>query len=151
MPCNYKLYSPEWKTRIVPDIRKRSGDCCEQCGLRNYSVGYRNEDGHFIPTYGNIDHDLAGTGISYPSLMPLTYKEAREFSVEINELCEGENKHIVIVLTVAHLDHDISNNDYSNLRHLCQQCHNRLDVADRKVNRKKNKGVLDLFNFEANV
>ena len=32
-----------------------------------------------------------------------------------------------VVLTTAHLDHDTTHNDLSNLRHLCQRCHLRLD------------------------
>ena len=43
------------------------------------------------------------------------------------------------------LDHDVTHNDYSNLKALCQRCHNRYDVAYRKENRKTNKGVLSLF------
>jgi 5-methylcytosine-specific restriction endonuclease McrA len=32
-----------------------------------------------------------------------------------------------VVLTVAHLDHDIQNNDPANLAALCQRCHLQLD------------------------
>jgi 5-methylcytosine-specific restriction endonuclease McrA len=49
----------------------------------------------------------------------------------------GNAKIIKIVLTVAHLDHDIENNNYTNLRALCQRCHNRHDSANRKKNRDK--------------
>ena len=35
----------------------------------------------------------------------------------------------VVVLTVAHLDHDTTNNDDSNLAALCQRCHLRHDAA----------------------
>lgn len=28
-----------------------------------------------------------------------------------------------VVLTIAHLDHDTTNNDFSNLRAYCQKCH----------------------------
>ena len=45
-------------------------------------------------------------------------------------------KTILIVLTVAHLDHDPANNDLDNLRALCQRCHNRHDAKDRAKNRK---------------
>ncbi len=50
-----------------------------------------------------------------------------------------------VVLTIAHLDHDVNNNDFSNLKALCQRCHNRYDIEFRKENRKNNKGVLSLF------
>lgn len=35
----------------------------------------------------------------------------------------------IVVLTVAHLDHDTSNNDYSNLAAWCQRCHLTYDAT----------------------
>jgi len=37
------------------------------------------------------------------------------------------------VLTVAHLDHDETNHDWSNLRAMCQGCHNRYDSEHRRA------------------
>lgn len=37
----------------------------------------------------------------------------------------------LVVLTVAHLDHDPSNCDRGNLRALCQKCHNGYDAKHR--------------------
>jgi hypothetical protein len=42
---------------------------------------------------------------------------------------------ILVVLTIAHLDHDPTNNDPQNLRALCQLCHNRYDAPHRAANR----------------
>lgn len=39
-----------------------------------------------------------------------------------------------VVLTIAHLDHDLSRNDDANLRALCQRCHNRYDIEHRQAN-----------------
>ena len=39
-----------------------------------------------------------------------------------------------VVLTTAHLDHDTTHNDMSNLRHLCQRCHLRLDSEHHRRN-----------------
>lgn len=36
----------------------------------------------------------------------------------------------VVVLTIAHLDHDETNNDHGNLRALCQRCHLQHDRSD---------------------
>ena len=36
-----------------------------------------------------------------------------------------------VVLTTAHLDHDPSNNNLSNLRSWCQLCHNTYDAPTR--------------------
>jgi len=148
MPILYSTYSKDWKTVIVPAIRERSGNCCEMCGVRNYSVGYRDLYGNFIPDHGNVVHDLAGEGLSHPSLEPISYSEARMFRDWNNEMDAEEQatrRWIVIVLTVAHLDHDISNNDYSNLSHLCQYDHLNYDQYHHKETRKRNKGILTLF------
>lgn len=40
-----------------------------------------------------------------------------------------------VVLTVAHLDHDPTNNKHDNLRAMCQRCHNRYDAEHRKQTR----------------
>ena len=135
MPIDYKNYPPNWKTEIRPEIMKRSNSRCEFCGVKHYSVG--NWDGtSFIPTAGNIIHDKAGDG-------KLSYKEARELVKHCNESCDDNL--IVIVLTIAHLDHDVTNNDYSNLKALCQRCHNKYDARYRVQNRKAKKGQIKLF------
>jgi hypothetical protein len=40
----------------------------------------------------------------------------------------------MVVLTVAHLDHQPENCDDDNLRALCQRCHNRYDQKHRQKN-----------------
>lgn len=42
-----------------------------------------------------------------------------------------------VVLTVAHLDHDPTNNDPANLRAWCQRCHNTYDAPHRAENRRR--------------
>lgn len=58
----------------------------------------------------------------------------------------------VVVLTVAHLDHTPENCDDSNLRALCQRCHNRYDQPHRRKNasatRREKKGNGELFTRE---
>jgi hypothetical protein len=46
-----------------------------------------------------------------------------------------------VVLTVAHLDHDPTNNDATNLRALCQRCHNRYDAPMRRAGIKARKNA----------
>lgn len=135
MPIDYKKYPENWKTEIRPAILSRAKNRCEFCGVKNYSVGSWNGE-RFIPTVGNMTHDAAGNG-------ELSYQEARQLVMHCNEFCD--DKLIVVVLTIAHLNHDVSNNDYSNLKALCQRCHNRHDVGFRKENRKINKGIITLF------
>lgn len=40
----------------------------------------------------------------------------------------------IVVLTVAHRDHDPENNDRANLSHWCQRCHNAHDAPKRRAN-----------------
>ncbi len=43
-----------------------------------------------------------------------------------------------VVLTIAHLDQDITNNAYKNLAALCQRCHNRFGMPHRIRHRHEN-------------
>lgn len=47
-------------------------------------------------------------------------------------------KEVKIILTIAHLDHTPENCDPSNLRALCQRCHNTYDAEHRKQTRRTN-------------
>lgn len=64
---------------------------------------------------------------------------------------DGVSYPVRIVLTVAHLDHTPENCDPSNLRALCQRCHNRYDAEHRKQTRshtlaeKKDKSLTIKF------
>jgi 5-methylcytosine-specific restriction endonuclease McrA len=56
------------------------------------------------------------------------------------EIClPDEYNSIMIVLTTAHLDHNPTNCDYSNLKAMCQRCHNRYDISHRKQTRQATK------------
>lgn len=44
-----------------------------------------------------------------------------------------------VVLTVTHLDQDPTNNRESNLKALCQRCHNRLDGPHRRRHAAKTR------------
>src|SRR5690606_24615649 len=138
MPIGYKKYPSNWKTEIVPKIKARENNRCAFRGVKNYSVGYRNGT-EFIPTWGNEYQDKAGKG-------ELTYKEARDLVKHCNEC--GDDNLIIIVLTVAHLDHDITNNELSNLKALCQKCHLDYDKEHHRKNRRetisKKKGLVEL-------
>lgn len=148
MPIDYKKYPSNWLTEIRPRILARDKNRCVKCGLNNYSVGQRNKEGRFIPSAGNVIWDLAGQGLSL-SLKPLTYKEARDLAIYSNDNLEwdwdNESKYIVIVLTVAHYDQDINNNEDSNLGSLCQYCHLTHDRKYRKQNKDNKYGQLILF------
>jgi hypothetical protein len=64
------------------------------------------------------------------------------------EIClRDESNAIRVVLTVAHLDHQPENCDYSNLMAMCQKCHNIYDRKHRNqtLRNSRNIGQLKLF------
>lgn len=76
-----------------------------------------------------------------------TYGQARAF---IARWCwEEDTLPVVIVLTVAHLDHQPENCEPSNLRAMCQRHHLAYDAEHHKRTayrtRKDAAGTLDLF------
>lgn len=125
MPINYKKYRSNWKTKIRPDILERADNRCEKCGVKNYELILRGE--------------LEGLKVY------MILDSGDVFSSENGDhhgrhkFLDKELKPLKVVLTVAHLDHDVNNNDYSNLKALCQYCHNNYDMSVRVKNRKSNK------------
>jgi 5-methylcytosine-specific restriction endonuclease McrA len=51
----------------------------------------------------------------------------------------SRKKPVTIVLTIAHLDHDPTNNDPENLKALCQKCHLTYDAKHHAENAKKTR------------
>ena len=51
-----------------------------------------------------------------------------------------------VILTTAHLDHDITNNNLSNLMAMCQRCHLKYDSAHHAETRKygRNKDQMNI-------
>lgn len=135
MPCDYSRYPANWIEEIRPNILDRANHCCEKCGVRNYSVGWRDYGGDF---WLHEDAD------SYGAAKALIPKYATA----------NAHKPIIIVLTVAHIyDPNPMNCDDDNLMALCQRCHNRHDAAMRAENAAKTRqrqrdeltGQMDLF------
>lgn len=143
MPCDYKLYPPNWK-QTRSRILERAKSKCEKCGLPNYAVGYRDSCGEFVPNAGNGPCDASGEGKAWPSYEPLTYQEAREFTEHYNDCGVGKrqtdadgNRWFVVVLTIAHLKDGPLDCPDSDLAALCQQCHLTLDKQKHINNRKR--------------
>lgn len=124
MPCDYRLYAKDWKTKIRPDILERDNHCCKFCGVKNYSLIHR---------YGNGMEDWC----YWPEGM-----ESEAWTLD-------GKKSTKIILTIAHLDHNKQNNDYDNLAALCQKCHLGIDLKNHMANarntRIKKKGLQELF------
>lgn len=125
MPCDYKNYPPDWKTVIRPRILARAKNRCEWCGVANGQRGFRDRDGEFI----TANEYAEGKG---------NFGENAEFVTTLK-----------IVLTIAHIDQDVTNNDPGNLVALCQRCHLRHDrfqhAANARKKRDKRTGQLNIF------
>jgi hypothetical protein len=130
MPVDYKRYHPKWSliSRLIRFHRAKGR--CECCGVANYSVGQWREN-KWLPIHGTPEADRLGAGLG-------RYKEAAayrdEHNLRLNDIPTA--KLSVVVLTVAHLDHDITHNRFDNLQARCQLCHlshDRRDNAERRI------------------
>lgn len=142
-PENKARYPKDWPA-ISRRIRERAGNRCEECGVANYALGGRRNDGAWMAAQPTGDNGLK-----------LTWPQPGEWSWCGNGEAEGKAKlRIVrIVLTVAHLDHQPENCADENLRAWCQRCHNKYDAAMRrqgiKERAKATMAVGDLFGDHA--
>ena len=122
MPCDYSKYPADWFTRIRPAILDQASNRCEKCAACNGRLLCRNEANPYI-TYHAAGPDEAPA--------------------------PGYRKPIRVVLTIAHLDQDVTNNDPANLAALCQMCHLRHDAQHHGVNaartRRSRKAAGELF------
>jgi len=113
MPIDYKKYPENWKTEIRPAILKRAGHKCEFCGAPNHHTIVRHGD-QFEIIEGMVLEAMAIDGV----------------------------KTTWIVLTIAHMDHDITNNHPDNLKALCQKCHLNHDKLQHKLTRESKKSLM---------
>ena len=90
------------------------------------------------------------------SRYPKNWNDLRKQVLErANHCCEecgipnysiyGMNKKVI--LTIAHLDHDEENENVTidRLKALCQKCHLRYDIPEKKRRKRAKKAVSDLF------
>lgn len=143
MPCDYSKYPSNW-----PEIRKRilerDNHCCKVCKVCKVSNGtivfrgewkgievFQNGGGEIYRT----DNGEYLTTDFYASIAPSTGKI--------------DQSAIKIVLTIAHLNHDVNDNRDENLAALCQLHHLRIDSKQHKANARKTvekkKGLQSLF------
>lgn len=124
LPENRARYPQNWD-EIRADILQRARQRCEgeNCGIRNRAWGYRDVHGRFQDLGRK---QLEAVGYTKPPFNLNVRDRAGERVVRVIE----------IVLTIAHLDHRPENNDPSNLKALCQKCHNVYDREHRAMTRR---------------
>jgi hypothetical protein len=130
MPIDRKKYHPKWSL-ISQLIRlRRANNNCEVCGLMNYSVGFWDKKKWYDPQHSQFPVDNL-----------TTFKAAKAWATayndEIGELYDPNTRKVcVVILTVSHLDHDVKNNHFWNLKAMCQCCHLSHDRKDNAQRRK---------------
>lgn len=140
---NDKLYpggsirSPEWleiraailkRSESYVEIHKFTAEQCEctgECGVDHYKEDF---DSNWYDDHECLD----------------CYDRCQALNHALHPITDAK-----VVLTIAHLDHDPTNNDPSNLKAMCQRCHNKYDAPTRRKNRvdrlNRNIGNLPLF------
>ncbi len=112
MPIDYSKYHPQWKSHIRPKILSRAKFRCEQCSREHLKYYLKNDK----ESFGALD-------LNY-----LTW--CAERSIPVTK----------IVLTIAHLNHDVTDNREENLKALCQRCHLNHD-RPHNIAKRKTKSV----------
>lgn len=125
--------TPEFKmSRGLTLLRARNR--CEFCDAPNHKVIVREGEYWF-------DYDMTDSWrTQFPkdkTAYVIVTENGTRFIRKIGP--NGKHKSVLVILTVAHLDHDPTNNDLDNLRALCQRCHNRHDIPHRKQTRAKTR------------
>lgn len=125
MPIDYKRYPRNWLNEIRPRIMQRANNTCEQdgCDFKHLEeVWAVKRKGRTTGWYR--DYEVA-------KLQPITQE------MKNGKLIPNPKK-VKVVLTIAHLDHDETNENVTDerLKAMCQLCHLRYDAKEkyRRVN-----------------
>jgi len=117
------IYSTEWK-ELRGRILLRAGHSCEQCLAPNGALICRGADGDagtYILEDGEVRDAITGKRLG------------------VARGSEYSGTFVKIILTIAHLDHNETNNHPDNLRAWCQRCHNTHDAPHRRANAAKTR------------
>ena len=117
MPMKRELYPVDWE-EIAAKLKDEVGQKCEECGVPNHEWIHRRLDN---PAVWISALDEAGEAEWYWNVEQYTEEP------------------IQVILTTAHLDHDPSHNDRSNLRVLCQRCHLVYDSSHHVQNARRTR------------
>jgi 5-methylcytosine-specific restriction endonuclease McrA len=107
---NRRLYSTDWCDIIRPAILKRDNYRCKHCGLKHKSWWMYSDNGKKF----EIDKD------------DVEFTKSKGIKVRI------------LFLTVAHINHNKSDNRNENLLSLCSSCHSKFDAAHKRILRMSN-------------
>ena len=120
MPIRKSDYPPDWDA-ISIQVRTEAGWKCEWCQAPGDKVVRRFPGG----SWAEVEQIRAEPTAALEETAGMTWKRLK---------FHGLTK---IVLTVAHLDRDSTNNDRENLACLCQQCHLNYDRPSQHIPNRK--------------
>lgn len=69
MPIDYSKYPENWFTEIRPRILARAKNCCEECGIPNYTI--KANGTKIVLTIAHLDHDSENHNVSDERLAAL--------------------------------------------------------------------------------
>lgn len=122
-------YGREWREAIRPRILARAGGKCERCG---------KPDRITVWTISGANPDRTRWMLWRPTRYHL-WRDHRGQCVPLPDSPPGLGRRIRVVLTVAHLNHNPTDNRGENLAALCQWCHLNHDRAHHRATRAARK------------
>jgi len=133
-PCDYRDYPANWKSEIRPLILERAENCCEFCGVPNGAIVTRSKQNgaRYEVVFGEWSQK------NHTALRRIYQHHGLVLGTRFLGGLSADRwgRPIRVVLTVAHLDHDRTNNVPANLRALCQRCHLRWDAEHHAETRR---------------
>ncbi len=123
-PENRARYPKDWPT-ISAAVREDAGQKCEWCSAPNGVMIRRGTTRDCRHVWREASSSAYENG---------RYDDGSEAPDSNEDTCDYAPA-VRVVLTVAHMDHVPENVERSNLKALCQRCHNEYDAEHRRVNR----------------
>lgn len=125
------LYPIDW-CQLSSLVRfERAGGRCERCARPHLHKVQHLGDGRWFDAEASV------------------WRDGRGLRVRVSEHAARNIRWTKVVLACAHLDHNPSNNRFSNLAALCQRCHMLHDAHEHRrrrwLNLHRQKAVADLF------
>jgi len=126
------FYGREWRTVIRPRILARDENRCNFCTKPNHATVYQ------IVSPGRAMWWIETMGFP-PFNQHLITNNGDLLSTEAQLLPLSKGYRVRVVLTIAHLNHDPTDNRDKNLAALCQWCHLHHDRQHHKKTRATRK------------
>ena len=113
-----KRYADNWQYISSYIKFERAKNRCEKCNIKGGIIIRRRPHGHY--------HELTFSELEAVQQCMDSYKLHEKQALKRLKLTK-------VSLSVAHLDHNESNNDYLNLLCMCQRCHLLYDKNDNVI------------------